>query len=44
MIFSTRFDEHVVAQQKIAKEEAAKEAVLKKIEQQKNAPDSVIGL
>ncbi len=29
MVFSTRLDEHVIAQQKIAKEEEAKEAALK---------------
>jgi hypothetical protein len=34
----------VIAQQKIAKEEEAKEAALKKVEQQKTAPVSVIGL
>jgi hypothetical protein len=44
MVFSTRLDEHVIAQQKIAKEEEAKEAALKKVEQQKTAPVSVIGL
>ena len=44
MIFTARLDDYVIAQQKIAKEEEAKEAAIKKVEQQKNAPDSVIGL
>jgi hypothetical protein len=44
MIFSTRLDEYVIAQQVIAREEQAKNSALKKLEQQKNAPDSVIGL
>lgn len=44
IIFSARLDEYVIAQQVIAKEEEAKEAALKKIEQQKTAPVSVIGL
>ena len=44
MIFSAKFDEYVISQQILAKEEEAKEAALKKIEQQKTAPISVIGL
>ena len=44
MLFTVRLDDHVIALQKIAKEEEAKEAALKKVEQQKNAPDSVLGL
>jgi hypothetical protein len=44
MIFSARLDEYVIAQQVIANEEEAMEAALKKIEQQKTAPVSVIGL
>lgn len=44
MIFSARLDEYVIAQQTLAKETEAKEAALKKIEQQKTAPVSVIGL
>jgi len=44
MIFSARLDEYVIAQQTIAKETEAKESALKKIEQQKTAPVSVIGL
>jgi len=44
MIFSARLDEYVITQQTLAKETEAKEAALKKIEQQKTAPVSVIGL
>ena len=44
VIFSARLDEYVIAQQTIAKETEAKESALKKIEQQKTAPVSVIGL
>ena len=44
MIFSARLDEYVITQQKIAKDTEVKEAALKKIEQQKTAPESVIGL
>ncbi len=44
MIFSAKLDEYVIYQQVLAKEEEAKAAALKKIEQQKTAPISVIGL
>jgi hypothetical protein len=44
MVFSARLDEYVVAQQSIARDEAAKAASLKKMDQQKTAPVSVLGL
>jgi hypothetical protein len=44
MIFTSRLDDYVMALQKVAKDEEAKEEALKKVEQQKTAPDSVFGL
>ena len=44
MIFAARLDDYVIAQQKIAKEEEAKASATQKIDQQKRAPDSVLGL
>ena len=43
VIFAARLDEYVIAQQKIAKDQEEKDAALQKIEQQKKAPESVIG-